>query len=99
MILAWHRGAFCQFPFQFTTMAVIKQPKRKLAKRTSVHGFEKKQFSMRYPVQRKTERMLSHQFKLDKTYQQLYSLSRTHFAHWGHLILYPRNIQFTWLES
>ena len=47
---------------------------------------------MRYPVERKTERMLSHQFKLDKTYQQLYSLSRTHFAHWGDLILYPRNI-------
>ena len=47
---------------------------------------------MRYPVEGKTERMLSHQFKLDKTYQQLYSLSRTHFAHWGDLILYPRNI-------
>ena len=47
---------------------------------------------MRYPVERKTERMLSHQFKLDKTYQQLYSLSRTHFAHWGDLILYPRNM-------
>ena len=33
-----HRGAFCQFfSCGFTTLTVINQPERKLAKRTSVH--------------------------------------------------------------